>query len=390
MLDMLSTEHKEKHVEFKKFVEHNVEPFASDWEMNEVIPGEIINKFKEAGYFGGIMPNELGGLGWDHLTFGLFIEAVAKGSTSLSGLFNVHTMVMKSIHKWGTEEQINKWLPDMSSGKLLGALALTEPEAGSDVKGITTTLTETEDHILLNGSKRWITLGGLADVFIVFGKVNGDDEKATAILVEKNTPGLKVTPIKHMIGFKAGALAVLDFDNCKISKKNILAKPGFAFSHISPYALEYGRISVSFTALGIMRGCLEYCSSHVLKRKTFGQKLIFQSTIKEMIAQMGVDYEAASSLCIHSCHTKEAHNPNSSEKIIMAKYFTTKAARRHSDNAVQIHGASGCNESHPVARYFRDTKTLEIIEGSNQIIEMILGNSLVTKYRVSERKPVNV
>ncbi|WP_028560601.1 acyl-CoA dehydrogenase family protein [Paenibacillus pinihumi] len=386
MIGLLSREQKEKYTEFGKFVQSNVQPFAWEWEINECIPREVIDKCAEAGYMGGILPEEFGGQGWDHLTYGVFTEVVAKASTSLSGLFNVHTMVMKSILKWGTEEQKQKWLPSMTQGKVLGALALTEPEAGSDIQGITTTFTETEDKIIINGTKRWITFGGLADVFIVFGKMNGQDEKATAVIVEKNAPGLNVVQIKNMIGFKASALAVLEFDNCEISKENVLAKPGFALSHIAPYALDYGRISVAFTALGIMRGCLEYCTSHVLKRKTFGEKLISHSTIKEMITKMGVDYEAAAHLCIHSCHDKENHHPSSAEKVIIAKYFTTKAARKHSDNAVQILGAMGCNESHPVARYYRDTKTLEIIEGSNQIIEMILGNSFARKYRSSEIK----
>ncbi|WP_434752101.1 acyl-CoA dehydrogenase family protein [Paenibacillus amylolyticus] len=390
MMDLLSTEHREKHLEFAKFVESNIQPFASQWEVDEAIPREIIDKCREAGYLGGILPKELGGLGWDHLTFGLFIEAVAKESTSLSGLFNVHTMVMKSIQKWGTEAQVQKWLPSMTCGKRIGALALTEPEAGSDIKGIGTTFTEDDDKIIINGTKRWITFGGLADVFIVFGKLNGEKEKATAVLVERNTPGLNVSPIHNMIGFKAGELATLEFNNCIVSKENILGKPGFAFSHIAPYALDYGRVSVAFTALGILRGCLEYCSRHVLKRKAFGEKLIVQSTIKEMMTQMGVDYEAASYLCVHSCYAKEVHLPNSAEKVIMAKYFATKAARKHSDNAVQIHGAMGCNETHPVARYYRDSKTLEIIEGSNQIIEMILGNSIVRKHSSSGRKYANV
>lgn len=390
MIELLSREHKKKHLEFERFVESNVQPSTCEWEMNECIPREIIDKCIEAGYIGGIMPEEFGGLGWDHLTYGVFTEAVAKASTSLSGLFNVHTMVMKSILKWGTEEQKHKWLLSMTRGKVLGAFALTEPEAGSDIKGINTTFTETEDKIIINGTKRWITFGGLADVFIVFGKMNGEDEKATAVLVEKNSPGLNVIQIKNMVGFKAGALVVLEFDNCETSKENILARPGFAFSHIAPYALEYGRISVAFAALGIIRGCLEYCSSHVLKRETFGEKLISQSTIKEIITKMGVDYEAASHLCIYSCNTKDTHKTSSAEKVIMAKYFATKAARKHSDNAVQIHGAVGCNESHPVAKYYRDTKMLEIIEGSNQIIEMILGNSFVRKHRNSGRKTPSV
>lgn len=381
MINLLSEEQQKQYQEFVDFMDKNVQPYAADWEKSEIIPRDIIDLCAKAGYIGGAMPVELGGLGWDHVTYGIFTAAVAKASTSFAGLFNVHTMVMKSIDKWGTPAQKEKWLPSMIKGEVLGAFALTEPEAGSDIKGIQTSFVEKDDNVIINGTKRWITFGGMADVFLLFGKLNGEDDKPTAILVDKNTPGVKVNRIDNMIGFKAAALAVLEFHDVEVPKENIVAKPGFAFSCISPFALEYGRISVAYTALGIMRGCLEVCSSHVLKRTTFGDKLISRSTIKEMITTMGVDYTAACSLCIHACQMKDEHNPISADEVLAAKYFATKAARKHADDAVQIMGATGCNESHPVSRYFRDSKVLEIIEGSNQIIEMLLGSSFTRKYK---------
>lgn len=386
MIELLLDEQKEKYIEFCSFAESNVQPYASDWEREERISRDIVDKCIEQGYLGCTMPEEFNGNGWDSITYGIFTEVIARSSTSLAGLFNVHTMVMQTLFKWGTEEQKNKWLYRMCKGEILGAFALTEPDAGSDIRGIKTKFTPKGDKIVLNGKKRWITFGGLADIFVVFGMMDDESGKPVACIVEKNTPGFEIIPITNMLGFKASYLAVLEFNDCEVAKENIIAKPGFAFSHIAPYALDFGRVSVAFTALGIIDGCLNYCCNHVLRRKTFNSRLIDQSTIKEMITKMGVDYEAASHLCINSCRAKDMNNPNYAEKVMIAKYFTTRAAHRHADNAVQIMGATGCNENHATARYYRDSKVLEIIEGSNQIHEMILGNSFTKKFRKIEKK----
>lgn len=382
MKHLVTSQQWEKYEEFNEFASREILPFASEWEKNELIPQEILKKCADAHYFGSMIPQEYGGNALDCVTFGLFSEAIARSSTSFSGLFNVHNMVMQSILKWGTAEQKQRWLPLLAKGELLGAFALTEPQAGSDIQGITTSMTLEEDHVMIQGTKKWITFGNLADVLIVFGK-ESQSGKPTACLVERDTPGLTITPIAGMLGFKAGYLARLEFDHVIVPKENILAKPGVAFSHIAPYALDYGRVSVAFTALGILKGCLEYCSKYVLDRKAFGYKLIEQSTIKEKITEMGVDFEAACHLCFDAVRAKEAKDLNTAEKVMIAKYFTTKAANVHANEAVQILGAKGCNDELPITRYYRDSKTLEIVEGSNQILEMLLGKSFARKFKQS-------
>lgn len=381
MIELLSIGQKEKYEEFRLFVQNNIQAFANDWEKDESISKDIVDRCAEAGYLGCAMPEEYQGNNWDIVTYGLFTEAITKASASLGALFNVHTMVMQTFLKWGTDEQKNRWLARMCRGEILGAFALTEPEAGSDIKGIKTKIALKENEILINGRKKWITFGSIADLYLVFG-LDAEHSKPTACIVEKNSPGLTVIPITNMLGFKGSHLAMLEFQDCVVKKENVIAKPGFAFTHIAPYALDYGRVSVAFTALGILKGCLEYCSTHVVARKTFNTRLIEQSTIKEMITKMGADYEAARYLCLHACDAKQAQDSESAEKVMLAKYFTTRAASRHASNAVQILGAAGCNEDHPVARYYRDSKILEIIEGSNQVHEMVLSDSFVRKYRL--------
>jgi len=376
-MNNLSQQKQEKYHEFLNFVKRNIDPYANQWEKEGSIPESIIDICREAGYLGGSLPIEYGGLGWDCLTYGMFTESMAKSSTSLSGLFNVHTMIVQTILKWGTEEQKGRWLPLAAKGDLLGAFALTEPGAGSDISAMTTEYQSDGDHFVLNGEKKWITFGARADMILVFGKLDGSP---IACLVERNTPGLNITPIKDMLGFRAGHLAALNFDQCLVKKENMIGREGAALTYIAPYALDFGRVSVSFAALGILRGCLEVCSKHALKRKAFSKNLIDHGAIRKMIADMGVDYEAARLLCMDSTFAKNENAPDASEKIMRAKYFTTMAATRHAGNAVQIMGAVGCHENCSVSRYYRDSKMLEIIEGSNEIHQMLLGKRFARNF----------
>lgn len=383
MIEFLSGELREQYQKFLDFAKLNIEPFANQWEKDEKIPAEVIEQCAQEGFLGCMVPKEYGGNEWDVMTYGAFNEAMARASVSLSGLFNVHTMVLQTLLKWGTEEQKNKWLPRMTKGEIIGAFALTEPEAGSDIKRVESVFTRKGDKLILNGKKRWITFGGLADLFLVFGMLDG---KPTAAIVEKVNPGVQVIPINNMLGFKASQLAVLEFHDCEVSEDDLVARPGFAFSHVAPYALEYGRISVAFAGLGIIRACLEICSNHTLERRTFNSLLIEHGAIREMLTNMGVDHEAASMLCINACKAKDAHSSDATEKVMIAKYFASRAAAVHSNNAVQITGAVGCNENYPVARLYRDAKVLEIIEGSTQIHQMILGKGFARKNRKRRSK----
>lgn len=369
MIEYLDIEQRNLYDKFLEFSRNNITPYSNSWERQECIPREIIDMCSEEGYMGGMLPAQYKGKDWNITTYGLFNEVVGCSSVSLSGLFNVHTMIQQTILKWGTEKQRDLWLPKMAEGEIIGAFALTEPEAGSDIKEIKTEFTQRNDKLILNGKKRWITFGGIADVVLVFGKLEG---KAVACLVERDTPGFTITQVTDMLGFKASQLAVLEFNNCEVDINNMIGKPGFALSHIAPYALEFGRVSVAFAALGILRGCLEICGLHSLERKTFGKRLVEHGSIGKMITDMGVDLEAASLLCLNACKLKDEHSPDATEKIMIAKYFTTCAAAKHSSNAVQILGALGCSGNSPLSRYYRDSKAMEIIEGSSQIHQMML------------------
>ena len=374
----LTREQQEHYQQFIQFANEYIVEQASNWEYSEALSPEIIAACAAQGFFGAAIPREYGGAGWDIVTYGLLNEALGGASISLTGLLNVHTMLAQTLLKWGTEEQRQRWLPAMARGEVLGAFALTEPEAGSDVQMIKTRYQRDGDDFIITGTKKWITAAGIAHLFLLFGKV---DEQPVATLVERETPGVMITPLRGMLGFKASHLARIQLDACRIPTRNVVGRPGFALSYIAPYALEYGRVSVAFAALGMLRAALEICGKHVLERISFQRPLIEHGAISALIADMGVDLEAANALCLNAVNMKDQHHPDATEKIMIAKYFTTRASAHHCTQAVQIMGALGCNEDYPLARFYRDSKTMEIIEGSTQIHQFLLGKSFAMSQR---------
>ncbi len=378
MLEYLNDFQKEKYLQFKEFAKTNVEPFANDWDRNEKLSKEILTICAKSGLLKGFLPTEYGGEDWDTLTYGLLNEAVGQKSVSLTGLFNVHYMVLHSILKWGSDVQKVEYIPLLASGERIGAFALTEPEAGSDIQNIQTTFEEKEDCFVVNGIKRWITFGGIADIFLVFGKL---DKKPVACLIEKGTDGFAIEEINNMLGFRAAHLARLSFVNCKVPKENLIGMVGTGTSIIAPYALSFGRVSVAFASLGILKSCLELTARHSNERQTFNSKLCDHGIIREMITEMGTDYEACKAICVRACNMLNNSTPKAMEHVMMAKYFTSKTAAKHASNAVQIMGAIGCHENNVAARLYRDAKIMEVVEGSNQVLALFLGKYFSVRER---------
>ena len=387
MIDLLTKEQNEYYTEFKNFVKINVEPFASKWDSNAEMPDKFISLFGRAGYLGSCIPAGFGGKGWDFITFGLLNEAVGRGISSLTDLVTIQAMVSRTLLKWGTAEQKDKWLRPLAEGKIIGAFALTEPKAGSAIQNIETTFKNCDGKYILNGHKRWTSYGEKANIFLVFGK---DGDKPLACLLTNETPGLEITPIKNMMGFRAAHMAQLSFHDIEIPESDIVGKPGFGISHVASVGLHYGRISTACSALGLLRACFEESVIYASIRK-IGQKSVGdEGMIRTLIADMGTDLRAATLLCHSACKAEDDHTPDVFEKVQMAKYFTSRAVVKAASNAVQIHGANGCNESAPVSRYYRDAKIMEIIEGTTQIHERMLGKTFVDKAAVLLREKNNL
>ena len=368
--------------EFRAFVARHVTPCAAQWDRDQRIPGSVIAQLGASGYLAGMLPREYGGQGWDVVTFGALNEEFGKASSALTGVFTVQAMVSMALLKWGTEEQKRTWLPQIAQGKTIGSFALTEPGAGSALKSLTTELTPSGETLVLNGVKRWITCAQFAGVFLVFGNVNANGQRqAVACLVPRDAPGVRVEPITDLMGFRAAGLAQVHFDNVAIPPTSLVGKPGFALSHVAPVGLQYGRISTACSALGLLRGCFEESIAYAATRRIGDRALGDLGMMRSLIARMGTDLAAASALCYGACQAEDEHRPDAFERTLMAKYFSSRAAVQAASDAVQIRGASGVHESSIVSRYYRDAKIMEIIEGTTQVHEDLLGKIFVGQAR---------
>jgi len=375
MQQLLIEEQRARHEEFKTFVRTEVEPFAQQWDQEQKLPDSILAALGYRGYLGCSLPAEYGGQGRDTVTFGLLNEALGRGSSALTDVVTCQAMVSMVLLKWGTSEQRRKWLPSLAKGEI-AAFALTEPAAGSDLEAIATEFTQTTggQSLILNGTKKWISCAQFAGLFLVFGKIG---RHSAACIVSRESPGVHVEPISDLMGFRAAGLAQIRFDNVEVPSANLIGKPGFALSHVAPVGLHYGRISTACSALGLLRGCFEESTVHANKRKIGDITAGDLGIIRSLIARMGTDLEAGSLLCYSACRAEDDHLSAVFEKALIAKYFTSRAAARAAADAVQIKGASGCHSSSPVSRYYRDAKIMEIIEGTTQIHEDLLGKIFV-------------
>jgi alkylation response protein AidB-like acyl-CoA dehydrogenase len=372
----LTGEQQRRRDEFRAFAASQVAPRAAGWDSAQEIPRAAISDLGRAGYLGATLPLEHGGQGWDTVTFGLLNEALGRHDSAYTGFVTVQSMVSAALLKWGSATQRRDWLPALARGEKIGAIALTEPTGGSDLQAMTTRFTRSGrgDDLVLNGEKKWISCAQLADVFLIFGKLDG---KPVAGLVPRGSAGLEIEPIKDLLGFRAAGLGRLRFHDVPVTAANIVGKPGFALSHVAPVSLHLGRISTACSALGLLRGCFEESSTFAARRNAGPQRIGDFGMIQSLLARMGADLAAAELLCWSACRAEDERAPERFTQALLAKYFSSRAAVQASSDAIQIHGAAGCHESAPVARFFRASKIMEIIEGTTQIHERILGQGFV-------------
>lgn len=370
-------------VRFRAFAAEEIAPYADQYDQQEYMPASIIQKLAEMGWLGGIVPKEYGGQGMDAITFGLLCEEIGRASASLLSLLIVHGMVCQSILKWGTPEQQASWLPKLATGERIGAFALTEPEVGSDAKSVQTTAVPVDDAYLLNGEKKWISFGQVANLFLIIAQCDG---KPSAFLLPRDTAGFATEAIKGMLGFRSAMLARLILKECRIPQQYLIGRIGFGFSHVAGSALDHGRYCVAWGCLGMMEACLDASLRYTGERRQFGDFLKGHQLIQEMVAEMITDTKATRLMCYHAAYLKDQGDPAMIMETSTAKYFASRAIMKAANNAVQIHGANGCNSIYPVQRYFRDAKIMEIIEGSNQIQQIIIAKNGYQQLLMARRK----
>ena len=365
---------------FVEFTEQFVKPIAAELDEQERFPEELIPQLGETGLLGIPVAEEYGGAGADNMSYVLAVEEVSKACASTGVTISAHTsLCCWPIEAFGTEEQKQKYLPDLASGEKLGAFGLTEPGAGSDAAGQRTVAEDKGDHYLLNGSKIFITNGEVADVYVVFAMTNKElgNKGISAFIVEKGTPGFSVGKKERKMGIRGSATCDLIFENCRIPKENILGKEGQGFK-IAMQTLDGGRIGIASQALGIMQGAIDECVKYVMERRQFGKKIgQFQNTQFEL-ADMATKAEAAKLLVYEAAATKDAGKPYS-HLSAMCKYFAGSTASDITRRCLQLFGGYGYTRDYPVERMMRDAKITEIYEGTSEVQKMVISSWMKLK-----------
>lgn len=368
----LSGAQREARLRFRQFVKEHVTPYAGEWDREERVPLELIERLRENGYLGSPVSVDAGGGGLDAITYGLLTEEFARGCSSVRSLLTVHDMVALAVWRWGSRELKAKVGTAAAKAELLCALALTEPDVGSDAAAVQTEARAEGDGYVLNGRKKWITYGQIADLFLTLVRC---DDKLTAFLVPADAKGFARRPQHGIAGTRASLLAELEFDQCFVPASHLVGRIGFGLSHVVGAALDHGRYSVAWGAVGIAQACLDACLEYTSSRKQFGVELSQHQLVQRKLTNMITDTRAARLLCYRAGYLRQNGDPGAASETLVAKYFASKAAVRAANDAVQLHGANGLSEDYPVERYLRDARVTEIIEGSTQIQQITIAKN---------------
>ncbi|SDH78855.1 acyl-CoA dehydrogenase family protein [Desulfosporosinus hippei] len=366
----------------KKFAKSQVEPMAEKIDKSHEFPMETWNKMRELGLTGFPIPEEWGGVGGSYLDFAIIIEELAKACASTAVITSVHTgLGCMSIYLYGSQRLKEKYLRKLSTGEIIGAYALTEPNAGSDAAALKTRAEDKGDHFLVNGSKIFITNGGHATTYCTFVKTDPSQPKGkgiTCLIIEKDTPGFAIGKPVAKMGMNADPTCELYFENVKVPKENVLGEVNNGFS-VAMGLLTGGRITIGAQGLGIAEGALDYTNHYIKERQQFDKPLAANQGVQFMMADMATKIDAAQMLVYRAAWLKDNHLPHNKEAS-MAKFFATDTAMEVTTNCVQLMGGYGYCSEFPVERMMRDAKITQIYEGSNQIQRMIIGREVIGRF----------
>ncbi|QTN00890.1 acyl-CoA dehydrogenase [Sediminibacillus dalangtanensis] len=362
----------------RDFAEKEVAPEIQRMETEDRFPVEIVRRLGELGLMGIPIPEEYGGSAMDYTSYIIALHELSKVSATVGVILSVHTSVgTNPILSFGSEAQKQKYLPKLASGQYLGAFALTEPSAGSDASNLKMTAKPTGDGYLLQGTKMFITNGGYADTFIVFGRTSqeGGYKGVSAFIVEKDTPGLHIGKTEKKMGLHGSSTVQLNFEDCYLTKEQLLGNEGDGFK-IAMANLNAGRIGIAAQSLGIAEAALTHSVAYAKQREQFGRPIADQQGVSFKLADMATKVEAAKLLTYQAAFLRSKDKPCGKEAS-MAKLFASKAAVQAAIETVQIFGGYGYTKDYPAERLFRDAKICEIYEGTSEIQHMVISKHLL-------------
>ena len=362
----------------KQFAEQKIRPVIMELDESQRFPLEIFRELGELGFMGIIFPEEYGGAGLGYVDFVLIIEELAKVDPSIGLSVAAHNgLCTNHIFRFGNDEQKKKYLPDLVSGKKIGAWGLTEPGSGSDAAGLKSIAVKKGNKFILNGSKAFTTHGASGETLVVMAITDKEKKNKgiSAFILEKGMPGLIVGKKENKLGMRASETVQLTFENCEVPEKNLLGEEGMGFIN-AMQILEGGRISIAALSVGLAMGCLENSIKYSKERQQFGKPLsAFQAT-QFKLAEMKTNIDSAHLLTLRAAQMKDKGLPNIKEAA-MAKLFASEIAEKASSEAVQIFGGYGFVKDYPVEKFYRDVKLCTIGEGTSEIQRIVIAKELL-------------
>ena len=356
-----------------------VRPKAAHYDRVQEYPWEIRDALAEAGLFGVWIPEAYGGHGGGVMELCLVVEELSRACGGIGVLFAVNALGSFPILLAGTDEQKQKYLPDIAAGKRLIAFGLSERGAGSDASGLATTAELDGDTYVLNGSKKWTTNGGAADIYSIFAVTDptSRSRRISALIVEKGDDGFTIGRSEDKMGIRAVPVVELHFDNVRLPKDRLLGgRAGMGFKH-AMMTLDRARPGVAAQAAGLARGALELATVYATQRVQFGQPISGFQMIQKMLADMATQVEAARQLVYAAARACDAGVPQLTKMAAMAKLFATDAAMKVTTDAVQVFGGYGFMRDYPIEKFMRDAKITQIYEGTNQVQRLVVARNLI-------------
>ncbi|MES2825088.1 MAG: acyl-CoA dehydrogenase family protein [Pseudomonadota bacterium] len=361
-----------------EFAGDRLRPIAAQIDTQGGVPADIVQVLADEGFLGSVLPRDYGGGGVSAYDYGLLTEAIGAACSNTRVLLTVHTsLVGETIAKLGTEEQKQRFLPAMCSGKKIACFSLSEPLAGSDALSISTSYQEDDDGFVINGSKKWISMGAIADLFLVFAANQG---KINAFLVERSAVGVSTQAMSGLMASRGAHLAEVNFTNVRVARENLLGRPGMGFTFVANTALYYGRFSIAWAGVAIARAALEEMVTYARTREQFGKKISQHQLIQALIADSTVDVHSARAFCENIAHMRDAKNEDAVMETNIAKLYTSRIATQVANNAVQVLGGNGLWQAYAAERLYREARVLEIIEGTTQVQQLMVANHALRHY----------
>mgnify|MGYP003135950983 FL=1 len=361
----------------RKFADDRLKPFAAEWDENKHFPEDVLREAAEMGFAGIYTGDEFGGSGMTRLDACLIFEQLSRGCVSTAAYISIHNMCAWMIDSWGDDRQRAKFLPPLMSMEHFASYCLTEPGAGSDAASLRTKAVKDGDDYVLNGSKAFISGGGRSDIYVVMARTGGEGPSGiSTFVVEKGTPGLSFGANEKKLGWNSQPTAVVNFEDCRIPAANRLGEEGIGFK-IAMNGLNGGRVNIGACSLGGAVEALDVAADYVQSRKQFGKPISGFQVTQFKLADMATDLEASRLMLYRAAAAIDAKDPSTPKLCAMAKRFATDACFDIVNQALQLHGGYGYLKDYPIERILRDLRVHQILEGTNEIMRVIIAKDVM-------------